>query len=170
MPSDDSTRTIGKRFAFIAWIAIFGVLYLFFDSYLGRQQNPNQRVQSWTEGNTAVVELQQNRAGHYLANGTINGYDVSFLLDTGATQVAIPGRLENRLGVTRGQRVQVRTASGIATAYQTEIDVLTFGEIRLYNVAATIVPDYDSSHILLGMSALRALEFTQRDGVLTIRQ
>lgn len=170
VPPYDRTRSLGKRFAYIAWIAAFGVLYLFFDRYLDRQENPNQRVQSWVEGNTAVVELQQNRAGHYLANGTINGYSVSFLLDTGATQVAIPGRLEQRLGLVRGQRMQVRTASGIATAYQTEIDELTMGEIRLYQVAATIVPDYDSQHILLGMSALRALEFTQRDGVLTLRQ
>ncbi|TRW50562.1 TIGR02281 family clan AA aspartic protease [Aliidiomarina halalkaliphila] len=161
---------LGRGFAILAWVSVFAVFYLFFNHYLERQNNPNQEVASWTEGNTAVVELQQNRAGHYLLNGTINGRDVSFLLDTGATQVAIPGRLADELGVSRGNRVQVRTASGIATAYQTRIDDLTFGDIRLRNVSATIVPDYDSSHILLGMSALRALEFTQRDGVLTIRQ
>ena len=71
---------------------------------------------------------------HYLANGRINGRLVTFLLDTGATQVAIPGRMANLLGVEPGPAVQVRTASGIATAYRTEIAELQLGDIRLYNV------------------------------------
>ncbi|WP_228517666.1 retropepsin-like aspartic protease family protein [Aliidiomarina indica] len=168
--NQEPSRMLGRGFAILAWVSLFAVFYLFFNHYLERQNNPNQQVVTYTDGNRAVVELQQNRAGHYLVNGTINGRHVSFLLDTGATQVAIPGRLADELGVNPGTRVQVRTASGIASAYQTRIDTLTFGEIRLQDVSATIVPDYDSSHILLGMSALRALEFTQRDGVLTIRQ
>lgn len=166
----DPSKVFGRWFNWFSWIALLFILYWFFSGHIGRQENPNQQVSSWHDGNVAVVELSQNRAGHYLANGHINGRDVVFMLDTGATQVAIPGRMAAQLGVERGPAVQVRTASGIATAYRTEIAELQLGAIRLYNVAATIVPDYDSHHILLGMSALRSLEFTQRDGVLTIRQ
>lgn len=168
--SNDPTKRVGSWFAWFAWIAVLFVLYTWFDNFLDKKENPNQQVMSYRDNGTAVVELKQNPSGHYIANGFINGAQVSFLLDTGATQVAIPGRMADSLNLRTGQRVQVRTASGIATAYQTEISELQLGEIRLYNVAATIVPDYDSNHVLLGMSALRALEFSQRDRVLTIRQ
>lgn len=170
MTEHDSTKQLGKFFTWFAWIAALVILYAFFNNMLERQENPNQRVQTYVDGGRAVVVLDQNRQGHYLATGEINQREVSFLLDTGATQVAIPGRMSDRLGLSRGHAVQVRTASGITTAYQTELAELRIGEIRLHNVSATIVPDYDSPHILLGMSALRALEFTQRDRQLTLIQ
>lgn len=168
--SNDSSKTIGRYFVWFAWLGALAMLYYFFEGALSKQQNPNQQVQSYYQGGQAVVVLKQNRAGHYLANGSINQRPVTFLLDTGATQVAIPGRLASSLGLTQGVQVQVRTANGVAIAYQTELNELQFGDIILRNVAATIVPDYDSQHILLGMSALRALEFSQRDRQLTIRQ
>lgn len=168
--SHDSSKTIGRFFVWFAWLGALAFLYYFFDGALSKQQNPNQHVESYRQGSQAVVVLQQNRAGHYVANGSINQRPVTFLLDTGATQVAIPGRLASQLGLSQGQQIQVRTANGVAIAYQTELAQLQLGDILLNNVAATIVPDYHSNHILLGMSALRALEFSQRDRQLTIRQ
>ncbi|MCO4321481.1 retropepsin-like aspartic protease family protein [Aliidiomarina quisquiliarum] len=168
--SHDSSKTIGRFFIWFAWLGALALLYYFFDGALSKQQNPNQQVESYRQGNQAVVVLQQNRAGHYVANGSINQRPVTFLLDTGATQVAIPGSLASHLGLRQGQQIQVRTANGVAIAYQTELAQLQLGDILLNNVAATIVPDYHSNHILLGMSALRALEFSQRDRQLTIRQ
>lgn len=170
MSTSDDSRQLGRWFNWAAWIAILVVLYWFFDGALDRQQNPNRQVTSYQDGSTTVVELEQNPQGHYLATGTINHETVTFMLDTGATQVAVPGSMASRLGLSRGAQVRVRTASGITRAYRTEIDELTIGDIRLQNVAASIVPDYDSDQVLLGMSALRELEFTQRDRVLTIRQ
>ncbi|RUO23544.1 TIGR02281 family clan AA aspartic protease [Aliidiomarina iranensis] len=171
MPSSsDSSKQMGRLFSWFAWIAALFVLYWTFDNFLQNKENPNQQVLSYQENGNAVVVLEQNSRGHYIANGFINGREVTFLLDTGATQVAVPGRLAGQLGLTQGTRVQVRTANGIANAFQTEVAELELGEIRLNNVAATIVPDYDSRHILLGMSALRSLEFTQRNETLTIRQ
>ncbi|MCC5855776.1 MAG: TIGR02281 family clan AA aspartic protease [Idiomarina sp.] len=166
----DEERRIGGWFYIFAWAAALFVLYFFFNSYLEGRDNPNRQLDTYRDGGQAVVVLEQNRGGHYIAKGFINQQQVNFLLDTGATQVAIPGDMSERLGLSRGNRVQVRTANGIATAYQTQIDELRLGEIVLYNVSGTIVPDYDSEHVLLGMSALRTLEFTQRDRRLTIRQ
>ncbi|RTE86303.1 MULTISPECIES: TIGR02281 family clan AA aspartic protease [Gammaproteobacteria] len=168
--TNDNTAQIGKFFNWFAWIAALGLLYWFFNDALEAQFNPNQQVETYQQGSDAVVVLQQNRAGHYVANGYINNEPVTFLLDTGATQVAIPGRLARRLNLQQGTPIRVQTANGIATAYQTEVNTLQLGEIQLTGVAASVVPDYDSEHILLGMSALRALEFNQRDGQLTIRQ
>lgn len=168
--ASDPGKRLGRWFNWFAWIALLAVLYWWFGDLLDKQQNPNQQVQSFQQGGQTVVELQQNRQGHYVADGRINGQRVTFLLDTGATQVAIPGRMSQQLGLQRGAEHRVRTASGIATAYATRIEALELGDIRLHDVSATIVPDYDSEHILLGMSALRSLEFTQQNRVLTIRQ
>jgi aspartyl protease family protein len=170
MSRSDPSARIGKWFGWIAWITLLLVLYWWFGGLLERQENPNQQVQSYQDGDRAVVELQQNRAGHYVANGHINGQSVTFMLDTGATSVAIPARIADDLNLQRGRVVRVRTANGLAQAYITQLDELQLGDIRLHNVAATIVPGYESDQILLGMSALKALEFTQRDRVLTIYQ
>lgn len=170
MSRSDPTQRLGKWFAWFAWIALLAILYFWFGDLLDKQQNPNQNVETYRSGQRAVVELQQNRSGHYVANGQINGRGVTFMLDTGATQVAIPQALGEKLGLQAGMAVTVLTANGPAQAYTTQIDELRLGEIRLQNVAATLVPGYKSEQILLGMSALKALEFTQRNQQLTITQ
>ncbi|MCL5051003.1 retropepsin-like aspartic protease family protein [Aliidiomarina maris] len=166
----DSSAKVGKWFAWFAWIALLAILYLWFGDLLERQQNPNMNVHSYRDGGRAVVELQQNRAGMYVANGQINGQQVTFMLDTGATQVAIPSAIADNLGLNRGTPMMVRTANGTARAYATRIDELRLGDIHLQNVAGTIVPGYQSEQILLGMSALSTLEFNQQNRVLTIYQ
>lgn len=170
MSRSDPPQLIGKWFAGLAWVTLLVLLYLWFGHLLQGQENPNRDVVSYQNNGRAVVELQQNRAGHYVANGSINGQPVTYLLDTGATQVAIPDALARELGLRRGTPIRVNTANGIVRAYMTTIDDLTLGEIRLSNVAGTIVPGYHSEQILLGMSALKTLEFSQRDRVLTIYQ
>lgn len=168
--SQDTSKQFGRFFNWFAWIAALFVLYWFFSDALEKQFNPNQSVETFQQSGDAVVVLSQNRAGHYVANGYINNEPVTFLLDTGATQVAIPGALASKLRLERGTPIRVQTANGVAVAYQTQVGSLDLGKIRLQNVAASVVPDYQSDHILLGMSALRALEFTQQNGQLTIRQ
>ncbi|RUO26606.1 TIGR02281 family clan AA aspartic protease [Aliidiomarina minuta] len=170
MSRSDPTQRIGKWFSWFAWIALLFILYWWFGGILDGQQNPNQQVESYRDGERAVVTLQQNRSGHYVANGEINGRGVTFMLDTGATQVAIPASLGQELNLQRGAPVMVMTANGRARAYTTSIDQLRLGEIELQNVSATLVPGYEGSQILLGMSALKTLEFTQRNHELTITQ
>lgn len=170
MTSQDPTVKIGKWFSWFAWIALLLILYYWFGGILDRQQNPNMSVNSYMDGSRAVVELQQNRSGMYVANGQINGQRVTFMLDTGASQVAIPQDIANQLNLQRGTPMMVRTANGTARAYATTIDELRLGDIRLSNVAGTIVLGYESEQILLGMSALSTLEFSQQNRVLTISQ
>ena len=70
----------------IAWLLIMGGLYWFFSDWNAKQANPNTaRVLSLQQGE---VTLARNGAGHYVAEGEINGRRVVFLLDTGATAVA----------------------------------------------------------------------------------
>ena len=115
------------------------------------------------------VTLQRNRAGHYLAGGQINGQPVVFLLDTGATDVAVPETLANRLGLERKYRSVSRTANGNVTIWSTRLDSVNLGGILRRNVRASILPNMAGNEVLLGMSFLKHLELVQRGDALTLR-
>jgi len=163
-------KQIGKRFAFIFWGLFLFIGYQFFDSHLAKQRNPNQNPNSFVSGSQSVLVLQRNRMGHYVTSGQINGYPVTFLLDTGATDVAIPQQVADVIGLPYGTPMRVGTANGNATAYRTEIQNLTIGELDFGQVRASILPGMKDNQILLGMSALKQVEFSQRGEQLTIKQ
>lgn len=155
----------------LAWIVVLGLLSAFFGGWMEKLNNPNQKVQTeLRDDGVREVVLRQNRAGHYVANGAINGEPVTFLLDTGATSVSVPAAIAKRLGLRRGAPMRANTANGAITTYATRLDQVRLGGIELNNVRADINPRMRSDEVLLGMSFLRKLEFTQRDRQLTIRQ
>ncbi len=156
----------------IAVACIIGMVLLtmYFDQMLERQRNPNQMPASRIADQMIEVQLDRNRQGHYVVSGTINGVPVEFLLDTGATDVVIPAALADTLGLTRGRPAAAMTANGMVTVYGTVIDQLSVGEIRLTNIKASINPGMAPPGILLGMSALRQIEFVHRGDSLTLRQ
>jgi aspartyl protease family protein len=162
---------IGAIMTVLAWIIVLGLLSAFFGGWMEKLDNPNQKVRTelGADGVREVV-LRQNRAGHYVANGAINGHRVTFLLDTGATSVSVPASVANRIGLKRGAPLRANTANGVVTTYATRLDDVRLGDIQLDNVRADINPHMRSDDVLLGMSFLRKLEFTQRDRELTIRQ
>ncbi len=166
-----NTGRIGFAMTVLAWIVVLGLLSALFGGWMEHLNNPNQQVttQMRADGVREVV-LRQNRAGHYVATGAINGHKVTFLLDTGATSVSVPGKVARRLGLRRGAPVQANTANGVITTYSTRLDQVRLGDIELNNVRADINPHMRTDDVLLGMSFLRQLEFTQRDRELTIRQ
>lgn len=164
------TRRLGKGMTFAAWILALVLLTLFFNYKLDQQRNPNQAV--FTRVNAAGVQevvLKRNRFGHYVTSGTVNGVPVEFLLDTGASDVAIPATLAGRLGLQRGTAVQYQTANGTVTAWRTQIDSVAIGPMVVENVAASINPGMHDMEILLGMSVLKHVEFTQRGDTLILR-
>lgn len=154
----------------LAWIAGLALAANWFAGMEDRQRNPNQQPVSIRSDSAIEVRLDSNRQGHYLVNGQINGTDVTFLLDTGATFVAIPESVAGELNLQRGRPVMVNTANGLTESYSTRIDTLTLGDIRLHDVAAGIVPGMGGEGVLLGMSALRQLDFSQQGGQLILRQ
>ena len=116
-----------------------------------------------------TIVLQQNNRGHYVASGLINDVEVVFLLDTGATQVAVPQALATKLGLKKGASLSLHTAAGTVTGQRTHIKSLSLGPFTLYDLDAVIMPS-DSLDILLGMNVLRQFELIQRNGQLTIRR
>ena len=165
------TKRIGGVMIVAAWILILGLLGLAFGDWLGELENPNQVVRANRAGDgRAEIVLRQNRSGHYVANGTINGVPVTFLLDTGATNVSVPARVASRIGLEPGAPVRTVTANGSLTTYLTRIDAIDVGGLRLGNVPAQINPGSQFEEVLLGMSFLKHFDFAQRDRALVIRE
>ncbi len=151
----------------ISWGLALAGLTAFFGSWEDKQHNPNQTIKV---NDLGEVILQQNRQGHYIASGLINNQAVVFLLDTGATDVAIPSSLAKTLGLKPGRKNRAITANGVVDICDTRIESLQLGTIKLNNVHASILPGMTGTDILLGMSALKDLELTQRGATLTIKQ
>jgi len=166
-----SPQRIGKGMIVAAWLLALGLLTLFFNDFLDKQHNPNQDLSTqYNQDGTREVILQRNRSGHYLTKGTINGQPVVFFLDTGATIVSIPEPVARRLNLQRGVEMLANTANGTVTTYSSELESVAVGEIELHRVRASINPQMRGDEILLGMSFLKHLEFTQRGDILILRQ
>jgi aspartyl protease family protein len=163
-------RGIGKGMLIVAWALGLFLATRFFGQWQDAQRNPNQALSSQHGAGFIEVQLASNGQGHFFANGQINGQSVAFLLDTGATDVAIPGAVAERLGLQRGARIRLHTANGNSDGYRTQLQRLQLGDIVLNDVRALIAPNMPGEDVLLGMSALKQLEFTQRGGTLLLRQ
>ncbi|WP_415758178.1 retropepsin-like aspartic protease family protein [Pseudomonas sp. LT1P18] len=169
-----SQQTPGKRagrvFMVLAWCAALFLATRFFGQWEARQQNPNTVVSSEQGEGFIEVKLASNTQGHFVASGQINGLPVDFMLDTGATDVSIPAEMAEQLKLEKGFGVTLSTANGRTQGYRTRIDRLQLGDIVLRDVRALVVPGLDGKQVLLGMSALNKLEFTQRGGTMLLRQ
>ncbi|MFT2092381.1 TIGR02281 family clan AA aspartic protease [Paraglaciecola sp. 2405UD69-4] len=160
---------MGKGMLIVAWVIGLALLTYMFEEQLAEQFNPNEEPISSIRGDGVEVKLKQNKAGHYVTGGAINGQPVVFLLDTGATQVSIPMHLAKQLNLQQGRAYRVQTANGSVEVAQTNIERLSIGDIQLFDVDAHLNPAVSSNEILLGMSALKQLEFTQKGDWLILR-
>lgn len=168
---EDTSAQLGKYFTWIAWLLVLGLLVIFFQDQLDQGWNPNQEPHTaFSSTGKAEVTLQQNRHGHYLFNGEINNHNVTFLLDTGATAVSIPLHIAKNLNLPNQGNYRVNTANGVVTVYKTVIEQLKLGNIFLYQVPANINLCMKSDEILLGMSALKRVEFSQKGKHLILRE
>lgn len=159
---------MGVGMMILAWLVALGLGVWFFSDVLERQFNPNQTLH--LAADTREVVLKRNKYGHYVATGTINGQPVVFMLDTGATGVAIPEQIARELGLRRGRAYPTQTANGVAVSYAVTLDRVGLGGIELTDVHAAIAPGLQTDQVLLGMSFLKHIEFTQRGDTLILRQ
>ncbi|MDG2141681.1 MAG: TIGR02281 family clan AA aspartic protease [Gammaproteobacteria bacterium] len=168
---DNPGRNTGTGMLILSFTIALIALTVFFDDLLKDQLNPNRNpdTRDLITGGQEVV-LQRNRQGHYIAAGKINDIPVTFLVDTGATDVAIPSNIANQAGLSRGRATQAATANGLVTVYSTKVDSLVLGNILLHDIDASITPTMFNDTILLGMSALKHFDFSQSGPQLTIRQ
>ncbi|MBB72093.1 MAG: TIGR02281 family clan AA aspartic protease [Legionellales bacterium] len=128
------------------------------------------RVKKVTE-ETVIIRPAVN--GMYHIDGEINGQRASFVVDTGASHIAMNNRTAERLKIDykRAKKVgKVETASGIELAYLVHLKTVKVGNIIVYNVPALVLVGRQPSHILLGMSFLKNLEMQNKNKLLYLRQ
>jgi aspartyl protease family protein len=108
--------------------------------------------------------LKADGRGHFLTDGQVNGGTVRFLVDTGATLIALPTADAKRLGLSYldAPRGVVNTANGSAVAYKVKLDTVRVGDITINNVDAVVL-EGGLSVALLGMSFLNRTEM-KREG------
>ena len=110
---------------------------------------------------TTEIVLPMGPGGHFGTQGTINGKSVSFMIDTGATSVAMSQSEANRIGLDwkRGRPGITNTANGPVPVYGINLSSVRVGTVEVANVAAVVLPS-DMPMVLLGNSFLN--RFTMR--------
>lgn len=166
----DNAGKFGSAMVIAAWLIALAIATFYFDRFLDEQRNPNERVQSTENNGAREVSLQRNRQGQYITNGMINGVKVRFLLDTGATDVSIPEPVARTLQLRRGPEIEAFTANGTIPVTMTLLRRVQIGNIVLHDVRASVNAYMKGEEILLGMTFLKHLEFTQRGDQLILRQ
>lgn len=130
--------------------------------------HPNTHILETAEPGKPLT-LKRNRAGHYEAPGFINGQPVTFLLDTGATYVAVPANLADELGLEPGRSTWFNTANGRVEGALTHLDEVRLGAIHMADVQGSISPESEQDIVLLGMSFLGLLNIQMQEGEMRIR-
>lgn len=164
-------QSFSRWFSLIAWLLIMLVTYWFFQQHLSKRDNPNTQVEGVVGADgSRQVQLHANAAGHFVGMIELNQQPVQFMLDTGATAIAVPEAIASELGMKKGMLMTIDTANGTSRGYTSHIALVKLGPIELQNVRAVITTGMDGDTILLGMSALNQLEFSKRDRTLTLIQ
>lgn len=117
------------------------------------------------------VSLTADARGHFAAAGSLNGYPVNFLVDTGATAVAIGAADAQRIGLDykQGQAVRVGTAAGVVPAWRVTFNTVKVGGIAVNQVEGLVV-EAGLAVPLLGMSFLNRMEMTRDGQTMTLTQ
>jgi aspartyl protease family protein len=115
------------------------------------------------------IVLSSGSGGHFTANGSINGQTTQFLVDTGATSIAISQVEAERMNLRfrDGRRVMTQTANGVAPAHQIHLNSVRIGDVEVRNVEAIVIPGV-MSHVLLGNSFLTRFQMRRDNDVLTL--
>ncbi len=119
-----------------------------------------------SSGGSAQKVVLFAQRGSFYAEGSINGSNVRFLVDTGATTIAMNSYTAERIGLDykrHGQRAMASTAGGIVPMYAMTLKKVKVGGIVLHNIEAGIIEGSHPEEVLLGMSFLSRVNMT-RDG------
>ena len=120
--------------------------------------------------NNDPVSLYADSRGHFTGNLSINGASLKYLVDTGATTVALNSGDAKfaKIDYEKGEKVPVNTANGVVTAYLVKVNTLKIGSITLNNVDVIVNEGGSPAIVLLGMSALNKLDMKRDNSVMTL--
>jgi len=117
------------------------------------------------------IVMTASSGGHFFSDGAINGKHVSFVVDTGATSVALSQLDADRIGLDykKGPRVHAQTANGQVMVYATTLTSVRIGDVTVHNVQAVVVPGA-MNHVLLGNSFLTRFQMKRENDMLTLER
>lgn len=120
--------------------------------------------------NNNPVSLYADSRGHFTGNLSINGASLKYLIDTGASTVALNSGDAKfaKIDYEKGEKAQASTANGIVEVYVVTLNTLKIGTITLNNVEATVHEGGSPSVVLLGMSALNKLDMKRDNSIMTL--
>ncbi|MCK4742692.1 MAG: retroviral-like aspartic protease family protein [Sulfuriflexus sp.] len=119
------------------------------------------------------VSIYKDELGMFTAVGSINNFPVNFLVDTGATYIAMNKNEARRLGIDfrqYGKRGYANTANGVAKTWNIVLSRVTVGDVTLNNVNASVIDSDSPREILLGMSFLGQLEMKNEGSALKLKK
>jgi aspartyl protease family protein len=110
--------------------------------------------------------------GMYLTAGIVNGYTVDFVVDTGASAIALNAETATRVGLDylNAKKIQIKTASGTEIGYEVKLNSVQIGDITLNDVRAMVIDGKEPQRALLGMTFLNQLEMNRSDRKLNLKQ
>jgi aspartyl protease family protein len=121
-------------------------------------------------GGGSKIVLPVGSGGHFMANGSINGRAIQFMVDTGATAVAIGTSDAQRMGIDyqKGQPVRMSTANGVAQGWRVVLNSVRIGEVEIYDVEAVVGPNMPFA--LLGNSFLSRFTMNRNSDVMVLER
>jgi len=131
-----------------------------------------QNVASQSSGRgPASATLTADSAGHFVTTGNVNGTTVRFIVDTGASMIALGASDARRIGLdpNKGEVGFSQTANGVTQVTRVKLTTVRVGDIVLNNVDAT-VHQQDLPYALLGMSFLNRMEMQRNGETMTLKQ
>ena len=139
------------------------------------QQQSTKRVEPAPQQSVGrTVTLRGDRLGHFQVEGSVDGRRLDFMVDTGASLVALRERDANKLGIfpsPRDYTARTSTANGVIAVAPVRLSSLEINGIRIYDVGAVVIPDKALNVNLLGMSFLsRVRRFEMANGRLVMEQ
>jgi len=110
--------------------------------------------------------------GMYLTTGIVNGYTVDFVVDTGASAIALNAETASRVGLDylESPKIQIKTASGTEIGYDVTLATVQLGDITLHDVRAMVIDGKEPQRALLGMTFLDQVEMNRSDQKLNLKQ
>jgi aspartyl protease family protein len=126
-----------------------------------------------TEPESRTVRIYPTGGNIYTVIGSINGFPVNFVIDTGATAVSMNSHQARRLGIdyeAEGEPGLSQTASGIVKSFMVHLKRVKVGEIELTNVQGSVHEGDFPTEVLLGMSFLGRLDIKREGGVMELRK
>jgi aspartyl protease family protein len=142
------------------WLLIGLLIFLGFKAWERERESSRFKLAG------EVIVLTRGGDGHFHWPGKVDGIEVDFLVDTGATVTALPQSLAERAGLKPVGAVQAITAGGATRAFVVRADIALDGGVRADKLAVTVLPGLGAP--LLGMDVLGRLHFSQKPGELRI--